>query len=88
MKAHRLRAPSTDGALLATPSFPEAGPQVEANAGRLASWDHDFQGRRSTWLRQLVRREVADGARRFLQANGVSAPDAALEADAEPQPTG
>jgi len=82
MKAHRLRAPSTDGALLATPSLEEVGPRVEANAGLLASWDHDFQGRRSTRLRQLVRREVADEARRFLHSNGVPAPDAALSVDA------
>jgi hypothetical protein len=75
MKGHRLRAPSTDGALLATPSLPEAVSQVDANVRRLSAWDHDFQGRRSSWLRDLVRREVAVEARRFLQSNGVSSSD-------------
>ncbi|MDR3620783.1 MAG: hypothetical protein P4L85_15635 [Paludisphaera borealis] len=77
MKAHRLRAPSTDGALLATPPLDEAGSQVDANVRRLATWDHDFQGRRSSWLRDLVRLEVADEARRFLLTNGVEPPETA-----------
>ncbi len=37
MKGHRLRAPSTDGALLATPPLAEAVSQVDANARRRLS---------------------------------------------------
>ena len=45
MKPHRLRAPSTDGALLAEPPLAQAAARLAANAARLARWDHDFQGR-------------------------------------------
>ena len=76
MKSQRLRAPSIDGALLAAPPLAEAVSQVEANVRRLAAWDHDFQGRRASRLRDLVRREVAVEARRFLESNGVASPEA------------
>ena len=67
MKDHRLRAPATDGALLAVPPLAEVGRPVSAEtARRLAAWDHDFQGRRAGRLRDLVRREVIAAARQFL----------------------
>ena len=45
---HRLRAPSTDGGLLAVPPLGEVGSPVHRalrNGSR--AWDHDFQGRRA-----------------------------------------
>jgi hypothetical protein len=74
MKDHRLRAPSTDGALLAVPSLDEASRQFPQNASRLAAWDHDFQGRRAHWLRGMVHREVVAAARGFLAKHGLDMP--------------
>ena len=72
MTAHRLRAPSTDGALLAEPPLERAGALAAANALRLSAWDHDFQGRRASWLRTQIRREILDLARGFLHRHGLS----------------
>ncbi len=74
MKAHRLRAPSTDGGLLATPSLDEVAPLLDANIRRLESWDYDFQGRPVARLREIARRDLTAAARRFLESHGVSAP--------------
>lgn len=72
MKTHRLRAPSTDGGLLATPSLDEIGPLLDANIQRPSSWDYDFQGRPLAAVRDLTRRELTAAARRFLSSQGVS----------------
>lgn len=71
MKAHRLRAPSTDGGLLATPSLDEIGPLLDDNIQRLGAWDYDFQGRPVGELRDQVRRELTAAARRFLNAHDI-----------------
>lgn len=75
MNAHRLRAPSSDGALLAEPPLGEAGDRLAANADRLSRWDHDFQGRRTSRLRPMVRGQVLDQARSYLAAAGLDTPD-------------
>jgi hypothetical protein len=76
MHPHRLRAPSSDGALLADPALNEAGVLLDANASRLNRWDHDFQGRRAGRLRAMARAEVMALARQYHQANGLDWPDA------------
>jgi hypothetical protein len=82
MKPHRLRAPSTDGALLAEPPLGEAGARLAANARRLGSWDHDFQGRRADRLRAMARRQVLDQARAYLGRYDLDVP--ALPGDSAP----
>lgn len=79
MKATRLRAPSQDGGLLAEPPL-DRGPSIaEANANRLASWSHDFQGRRASWLRPVVRAQAVEAAREYLATIGVRPPEASPE---------
>jgi hypothetical protein len=75
MMPHSLRAPSADGALLAEPPLAGAGGMLAANAERLALWDHDFQGRRASRLRPMVRKQVLDKARSFLHLAGLDAPE-------------
>ncbi|MFO0892483.1 MAG: hypothetical protein U0790_25490 [Isosphaeraceae bacterium] len=75
MKDNRLRAPSTDGALLAVPSLAEASAQFPRTSERLAGWDHDFQGRRADRLRRMVRSEVTAAARQFLSSHGLDVPE-------------
>lgn len=75
MKAHRLRAPSQDGALLAEPPLATAGLALAANADLLARWDHDFQGRRAGRLRDLARRQVFQKARAHHAYFGIPLPD-------------
>jgi hypothetical protein len=77
MIGRRLRAPATDGGLLVDPPPGAIGPQVAANAARLAEWDYDFQGRRARRLREQVRREVVGLAGDFLRRHGLDAPAAA-----------
>src|SRR5262249_37038580 len=74
MDAPRLRATSPDGALLAEPPVDRAGDLLAAALDRLAHWDHDFQGRRTSRLRPLVRAQVLDRARRFLADAGLEPP--------------
>ena len=75
MNTHRLRAPSEDGALLAVPPLSEAGRLLRDNADRLRAWDHDFQGRRATFLRPLVRAQVLEAARNYLSRFGITPPN-------------
>jgi hypothetical protein len=75
MEPHRLRAPSNDGALLAEPPLAEAGARLAANAARIAQWDHDFQGRRSSRLRAMARQQLFEQARRYLDGFGIARPD-------------
>ncbi len=74
-KGHRLRAPSTDGGLLAVPPLTEVAAQFTRAAERLAGWDHDFQGRRAGVLRALVHREVMAAACQFLRRHGLDTPE-------------
>jgi YD repeat-containing protein len=73
MTARRLRAPATDGGLLAEPPLATAGHEAVANAARLSAWDYDVQGRRVSWLRAQIRREIVDLARGFLSRHGLDA---------------
>ena len=75
MKAHRLRAPSTDGALLAVPAFGEIAGQFQETASRLSRWDHDFQGRTASRLRALVHRQVIAASRDFLARHDLDVPE-------------
>ena len=77
MKDNRLRAPSTDGALLAVPPLDEVASTFKANASRLSSWEHDFQGRPASRLRQQVHREVMAAARSFLTRHELDVPECA-----------
>jgi hypothetical protein len=76
MRPHRLRVPSGDGALLAEPPLPKACSLLAVNAGRLAGWDYDFQGRRAAWLRAKARQEAVEQARLFLSRHGLETPAA------------
>ena len=75
MDAHRLRAPSTDGALLADPALEKAGETLETNASRLNRWDHDFQGRRAGRLRAMARGQVVALAKQHHEAFGLDWPE-------------
>jgi len=79
MKPHRLRAPSTDGALLAEPPLAQAAAWLAANAAQFARWDHDFQGRSAGRLRAMARHQVFEQARRYLGGFGLDVPDRADE---------
>src|SRR4051794_36064991 len=76
MRPHRLRAPSSDGALLAEPPLGAAGALRAATADRLARWDYDSQGRRANRLRDLARRQVVDRARAYLAGHSLDVPPA------------
>ena len=73
MTARLLRAPASDGGLLAEPPLGAAAGEALANATRLADWDYDFQGRRAPRLREHIRREIVERARGFLSENGLRA---------------
>ena len=75
MKDHRLRAPSSDGALLAVPPLNQVAAQFGQTANRLAAWDHDFQGRRASRLRAQVHQEVISASRQFLSSHGLDVPE-------------
>ena len=75
MHPHRLRAPSSDGALLADPELGRAAETLLANASRLNRWDHDFQGRRADRLRSMARSQVMALAKRHHEAFGLDWPD-------------
>jgi hypothetical protein len=83
MKRNRLRAPSTDGALLAVPPLGEVAALFRQTAERLAAWDHDFQGRRARRLRCLVHREVIAAACSFLKRHGLDLPEFRCSAASE-----
>ena len=74
MEAHRLRAPSADGALLAEPPLGEAAGRLADNAERLDAWAYDFQGRRASSLRPAVRSQVLRKAGEFLASAGFDPP--------------
>ena len=74
MHPHRLRAPSSDGALLAEPPLDRAGEALVANARRLDRWDYDFHGRRADRLRAMARTEVIALARQHHERYGLDLP--------------
>jgi hypothetical protein len=74
MQAHRFRAPKEDGAILAEPPLDRAPELLNANRTRLASWDHDFQGRRFSVLREKTRADAFDAARRYHETAGLDLP--------------
>lgn len=80
MKPTRLRAPSTDGGLLASPPLDDASSLIAANVGRAAAWEHDFQGRPASWLRAEARRQAVAEAVAYLREIGVEPP--AVDAEA------
>ena len=71
MDAHRFRAPSEDGGLLAIPPLAEAPAWLEANRQRLAAWDYNFHGRRAGRLRAMARPQVLDAARAEHRQRGL-----------------
>jgi hypothetical protein len=74
MTPRLLRAPGNDGGLLVDPP-PGSVPGILAgNRSFLEAWNHDFQGRTSSYLRGLVRREVLDLAASFLKRHGLGEP--------------
>lgn len=74
MDAHRLRAPSDDGGLLSVPPLDEAPAWLEANRRALATWDHDFHGRRAGRLRAMARRQAFEAARAYHREWGLEPP--------------
>jgi hypothetical protein len=74
MTARRLRAPASDGGLLVDPPPEAAAGLIASNRALLAGWQHDFQGRRASWLRAQIRREVVAQAHRFLKSHGLESP--------------
>jgi hypothetical protein len=67
MTARRLRAPQNDGGVLVDPPPGELNRLLETNKALLAGWDRDFQGRRASWLRAIIRGEVLAASRSFLK---------------------
>ena len=74
MTARLLRAPAHDGGLLVEPVPARYPVKLQPTHTALSEWEHDFQGRRASWLRALVRREVLASARSFLARHGLDGP--------------
>lgn len=84
MTPRLLRAPGNDGGLLVDPP-PGSVPGILAgNRSFLEAWNHDFQGRSSSYLRGQIRREVLDLAASFLKRHGLDEPRARHDAQSEP----
>jgi hypothetical protein len=86
MTGRLLRAPASDGGLLVDPPPEGAARLLASNAADLGAWEHDFQGRRASWLRAHIRREVIAEAHRFLTSHGLDSP--ATGADISSQASG
>jgi hypothetical protein len=84
MSPPQLRAPASDGGLLVDPPADRLPAALADNLARLASWNHDFQGRSALRLREQVRREVMALSCRFLKQHGLSEPRIARDAADEP----
>ncbi len=74
MTAARVRAPQTDGGLLAEPAAGQLPDLLRANRAFLSSWDHDVQGRSATAVRATARRDAAAISRAYLERFGLAAP--------------
>ena len=81
MQTHHLRAPATDGAVLADPALSDSGLVLDANIDRLRHWDHDFQGRRAGRLRSMARTQILALARRYHDRHGLDLPEAPAKLD-------
>ena len=68
MTPRQLRAPAIDGGLLVDPPADRLPAALADNLARLATWNHDFQGRTALRLREQVRREVLALADSLSQA--------------------
>ncbi|MDB5352923.1 MAG: hypothetical protein JWN86_4170 [Planctomycetota bacterium] len=75
MEPHHLRTPKTDQAVLAVPPLEQAARLLSTNAKHLARWDYDFQGRRSSRLRDFARTQILERSREYLARFGVALPD-------------
>ena len=75
MVSHRLRAPSADGSLLAEPPLIAASARLAENASQLGNWQYEFQGRSASRLRTLVRKQVIEKAKSFLNNAGLAFPE-------------
>lgn len=82
MEAHGLRAPSTDGGLLAVPPLERIPALLAEDRARLEVWSYDFQGRSVSKLRQMTRRQVWEEAAAYHERMGLE-PVAPLERGAE-----
>jgi hypothetical protein len=65
MPAHRLEAPSDDGAVLASPPLDRAVDLADENRRRLDTWHYDFQGRSAARLRAMAREALSSDAREY-----------------------
>ncbi len=80
MEPHRLRAPSSDGGVLAEPPLSEAGSVLAGNLELLRGWDHDFQGRHAGRLRAMARQQILAASKNHHERFGLDLP-------AEPGPS-
>jgi hypothetical protein len=72
MEAHRLRAPSSDGGVLAVPALSDAQVRLEANLERLRRFEsYDVQGRSAARVRAMARAEALEQARVHLARFGL-----------------
>jgi hypothetical protein len=81
METHRLRAPSADGALIASPPVAEASNLLSRNAKTLSGWQHDFQGRSADRLRAMARTQAIQASRRYLESHGLDVPAPPIRPD-------
>lgn len=81
MTPRRLRAPREDGAILADPPLDRWADLIAENRARLASWDHDFQGRRAGRLRCMARSRAFEAARAYHESHGIHLPAPAWDPD-------
>jgi hypothetical protein len=76
MQAHSLRAPKADGTILAEPPLDRARDSLGENRARFAGWNHDFQGRRYSVLRDKARAEAVEAAVLYHRGAGIDVPGA------------
>jgi hypothetical protein len=84
MSPRQLRAPAIDGGLLVDPPADRLPAILADNLARLATWNHDFQGRTASRLRDQVRREVLALAHTYLDRHGFARPQVSSVASGEP----
>jgi hypothetical protein len=84
MNPRRLRAPSSDGGLLADPPLAEYRQCLEANLRLGNQAGLSLQGRSLPALRALARRELFDASAAYLRNLGLALPEAVERARARP----
>ena len=72
MTPRRLRAAGNGWRAAGGPDAATVPAMVAGNALRLGAWNHDFQGKSATRLREQVRREVTGLAAEFLKRHGLA----------------